>query len=95
MEQKLPRQPIHIDKRGVARFKANPLVRYLLNEGPFDMNHLALLPNISDEEQSQFAQLIGYSVSGFGDLSYALPEIVEEADLAVELIMGRLPEWKF
>ncbi len=34
----------------------------------------------SKSDQAQFAQLIGYSVSGFGDLSYALQDQVIQAD---------------
>ena len=67
-----PQQPIELDRHGVARFKKNSIVEYLLDKGPFDMNDLALLPPrvASDEAHRQFAQLIGYSVSGYGDLSY-------------------------
>ncbi len=74
----LPMQPIEMDSGGIIRFKGNGIVRYLLDAGPFDMNQIAVLPNITREEASQFAQLIGYSVSGYGDLSYAVR--VEEAD---------------
>jgi hypothetical protein len=54
----------------VLRFKANAIVRFLLDAGPYDMNTLAMMP-FTDEDRRQFAQLIGYSVSGYGDLSYA------------------------
>ena len=76
----MPMQPIHFDPNGTARFVENRIVRWLLDAGPFDMNQIMCLPGISIEEFVQFAQLIGYSVSGFGDLSYIPPEIVEEAD---------------
>lgn len=80
-----PMQPLVRDPEGVIRFRANEIVRFLLDAGPFDMNALARMP-FSDEDQEQFAQLIGYSVSGFGDLSYADPETVAYADmLAAEL----------
>jgi len=51
--------------------------------GPFDMNMLALMP-FTDEERSQLAQLIGYSVSGYGDLSYA-KNVAEADEIAREL----------
>jgi hypothetical protein len=76
---KHPDQPVVIDEQGTARFKSNAIVDYLLEAGPFDLNHLALIP-FGDEDRSQFAQLIGYSVSGFGELSYADPESVRRAD---------------
>lgn len=72
-DPKHPMQPIVLDEHGVARFKANSLVRYILDAGKkygINMNHLAILPNISQEDREQFAQLLGYSVLGFGDLSY-------------------------
>jgi hypothetical protein len=65
-----PTQPSEKDEQGVLRFKANAIVRFLLDAGPYDMNTLAMMP-FTDEDRRQFAQLIGYSVSGYGDLSYA------------------------
>lgn len=47
------------------------------------MNMLALMP-FTDEERSQLAQLIGYSVSGYGDLSYA-KNVAEADEIAREL----------
>ncbi len=80
-----PMQPIVIDEKGVPRFKANAIVQYLLDHGGIDMNKLARL-EFSQEDRMQFAQLIGYSVSGFGDLSYAHPAMVLAADTAADLI---------
>lgn len=68
-----PMQPVVIDASGVARFKENAIVRWLLEAGPFDMNILAVTP-FSDEDRRQFAQLIGYSVDGYGSLSYSTPQ---------------------
>jgi hypothetical protein len=79
-------QQIHLDKEGVARFRANKIVRYLLDAGPFDMNQLALM-SFSNKDREQFAQLIGYSVSGYGDLSYASPKSVAKADAKVEKLV--------
>ena len=62
------------------RFKANPIVQYLLDNGAVgvDMNHLALM-DFSDEDRQQFAQLIGYSLGGYGDLGYVSDEAYERA----------------
>ena len=76
---KFPLQPLHRDGCGVIRFKENKIVRYLLDAGPFDMNQLALM-SFPREDREQFAQLIGYSVSGFGDLSYSSRATVKLAD---------------
>lgn len=67
---------------GVARFTENEIVA-----GQFDMNQIARM-NFDDEDRAQFAQLIGYSVSGYGDLSYASAESVAAADAIVEGIIN-------
>lgn len=64
-----PIQPVVSDASGVDRFKANKIVSFLLDAGPFDMNQLALI-DFTRDDREQFAQLIGYSVSGFTELSY-------------------------
>lgn len=83
MKAKHPMQPIELDKHGVARFKQNAIVRFLLDNGPHDLNTLAMM-NFSREDHAQLAQLIGYSVSGFGDLSYVSKKEVQIADEIVE-----------
>jgi hypothetical protein len=70
-----PMQTIIIDEYGVTRFKANAIVDYLLKTHPScDMNELARM-DFSDDDRRQFAQLIGYSVGGYYDLSYVDREI--------------------
>lgn len=64
-----PIQPIITDEHGTKRFKDNKIVRYLLDASEIDMNQLAAIP-FDQDDREQFAQLIGYSVSGFSDLSY-------------------------
>lgn len=84
-----PMQPVVIDEQGTARFKANAIVRFLIDWATprgIDMNALALMP-FNQEDREQFAQLIGYSVSGFGDLSYASARLVNEADSQAEMLL--------
>jgi len=83
MKNKHPIQPIAPDKNGIMRFKENAIVSYLLDNGPFDMNQLARLP-FSDEDWEQFAQLIGYSLSGFGELSYVSSDTYNAAKSMLE-----------
>lgn len=85
-ESQHPVQPLVEDASGVLRFKANAIVRYLLDAGPFDLNQLALLP-FSDEDRVQFAQLIGHSLSGLGDLSYVSDDIYERVE-AIEVFVS-------
>lgn len=74
-----PMQPIVWTPGGIVRFKRNAIVCHLLDHGGIDMNALAVM-DFSREDREQFAQLIGYSVSGFGDLSYVRPRILAAAD---------------
>lgn len=77
-----PAQPIEFDEHGVIRFRRNSIVRYLLDYATplgCGLNELATM-DFSDEDRMQLAQLIGYSVSGYGELSYASEETVAEAD---------------
>lgn len=74
-----PVQPLIVDEYEVLRFKGNAIVRFLLDAGPFDMNQLALMP-FTVEDREQFAQLIGYSLSGFGELSYVTDETYARAE---------------
>jgi high-affinity Fe2+/Pb2+ permease len=64
-----PIQPLLKDDQGVLRFKKNAIVEYLLDHGLITLNDLAII-NFSDEDRQQFAQLIGYSLSGYSELSY-------------------------
>jgi hypothetical protein len=78
---KHPIQPLVLD-RGVVRFKENAIVSYLIDladkNSICDMNAIALL-HFSDEDRAQFAQLIGYSLSGFGYLPYVSDKIYNAA----------------
>lgn len=73
-----PDQPLVKDSLGVVRFKGNKIVQFLLDDGPNDMNRLARIP-FSDEDRQQFAQLIGYSLNGYSELSYVSDEAYERA----------------
>lgn len=58
-----------MQKISEGRFVQNDIVAYLIENGSIDLNQLAGL-TFSDEDREQFAQLIGYSLSGYGSLSY-------------------------
>ena len=84
-ELKHPLQPIGWDKNGVIRFKPNAIVNYILDEGGIDLNHIAVR-GFSDDDRTQFAQLIGYSVSGGAGLSYFDPMKRLEADAIADAL---------
>ena len=71
-----PNQPLYIDQQGVIRFKENNRVVYLLENGGIDLNHLAVM-EFSQEDRMQFAQLTGYSLGGYGDLSFVTDDNYE------------------
>lgn len=72
---KNPIQPLALDANGTMRFKENRIVRHLLDTHPTcDLNKLACM-DFSDDDRAQFAQLIGYSLSGYSELqSYVSDE---------------------
>lgn len=78
-----PMQPIVMVK-GVARFHENRIVSAFMLAAQtgqkLDLNDIARDRSYTAAERMQFAQLIGYSVSGFGDLSYADKDVVRRAD---------------
>ena len=66
--KKHPIQPLE-EVNGFFRFKENKIVKYLLENGGIDLNQIACL-GFDREDRVQFAQLIGYSLSGWSELSY-------------------------
>lgn len=85
-----PIQPLVIDHRGVERFKANAVVTYLLDHGSIDMNQIVRRffteKAFPQEDMEQFLMLIGYSLSGFGGISY----VSDETYQAVEAMKNQL-----
>lgn len=73
---KHPMQPI-VD----GRFKVNKIVDFLADN--YGLNELAVM-DFSREDWVQFAQLQGYSLGGFGSLSYVRDEDYDAAVLMDE-----------
>jgi hypothetical protein len=82
-----PQQPIILDERGTPRFRANQIILYLWKSGLLDLNQIAAM-DFSDEDRMQLAQLIGYSVSGYGDLPYAHAGSVADADAKASALLA-------
>jgi len=92
-EQKQPIQPKYIDAGGTLRFKKNAIVDYLASG---KLNNLVLVDiQFSAEDWAQFYQLIGYSISGFGDLNEVTDEEFYRAtnDEPAQLEKAPEPEW--
>ena len=64
-----PQQPTYLDDSGVLRFRENKIINWLWESGAIDLNKIAMRC-FPEEDQRQFAQLLGYSVGGYNDLSY-------------------------
>lgn len=75
---KNPMQPFIEDGRRIIRFKSNKIVEAVFEaarEGnKLDLNDIAC-QNFTQDDRVQFAQLIGYSLRGFHELSY-VPDLV-------------------
>lgn len=73
MVTKHPTQPIEVDDGGVVRFKRNKVVEFMLDHpDKADLNTLSFqvqLGQLPEADYMQLMQLIGYSVSGYGDLA--------------------------
>lgn len=69
-----------VEVAGILRFRKNKVIEILLQgvESKGGMNYIGQL-DVPDEDRAQFAQLIGYSVSGYQTLSYAMP-LEEESE---------------
>lgn len=94
-DMKHPRQPIGFTDEDppVVRFKGNAIIRWMLKQGEagrqFDLNSIDTYAFPADD-LVQFWQLLGYSVSGYGDLSF-IPDNEKDAcdAIAEELVAER------
>jgi len=81
---KHPTQPLVIDSDGVIRFKENKLILFLMDSTPhLNLNTLSIRDQegkFNKGDYTQLMQLIGYSVSGYGELSTSPKKIVKKAD---------------
>jgi len=76
-----PIQQLYKYKHGTIRFRKNAIVRFLLDAGPYDLNDLDIM-SFSDNDWEQFAQLIGYSLSLFGDSEFVSDATYDRAEIA-------------
>lgn len=85
-----PQQPFALDEAGVLRYRRNALVGYLVDHGNIDLNTLGVVA-APLQDQQQFEQLIGYSVSGYGDLQCS-PYSQAAHDKEPDSMYGKLPK---
>ena len=75
-----------VDVNGVIRFKQNAVIRWLFEQGHLNLNRIPV-DELPLEDVEEFWQMLGYSVSGYGELSFIRPETVAEADEVAEVIL--------
>lgn len=93
MARRNPNQPLVVDNHGVVRFKRNEIVNDLLEfaqQRGFGLNEIAQ-KTYSREDRNQLAQLIGYSVSGWGSLSYSIDVAELDRRAAIAKAKGAKP----
>lgn len=88
---KHPMQPLAKDDYGVLRFKRNAIIDYLFMSGNLNLNKLAVM-DFTPEDRQQIAQLLGYSLYGYGDLSYVDDAAYEAAEAAASPASGKVTE---
>ena len=81
-----PMQPIEKAADGVVRFKANAIVRWLIDTNRTNLNEITM-QGFDADDMVQFWQQLGYSVSGYGDLSFIPKDVVRRADRKAERIL--------
>jgi len=81
-------QPIELDRDGTPRFKENAIVRWLVDSARVNLNDIRV-HRFPIEDVEQFWQLLGYSVSGYGELSFTRDETVAEADRIAEALLAK------
>lgn len=86
-----PMQPLELVD-GVMRFKANTIVGWLLDRArsgrKTDLNDIAR-EDFPQDDWEQFAQLIGYSVDGYCDLSYVSEETAASVSEAAAKLLTK------
>ncbi len=98
MKKEHSMQPVIWDGKGVVRFQENPIVSFLLdwaNKRGMSLNELhrmSLSENWTNDDWAHFAQLHGYSVSGWGDLSYVSNDTCAKGDKAAETLLIMCPK---
>lgn len=79
-------QPIYLDDSGSPRFKCNAIIRKLTHDKVINLNKIDF-ESFPVEDVEQFFQLLGYSTSGYGDISFVRPATIDEADARAEVLL--------
>lgn len=92
MSKRQPMQPVVVAADGVIRFKQNQIIRDMLDlceKHGLGLNEIAMR-DYEKDDRSQLMQLIGYSVSGYGNLDCSRGKHVMRADQKAESLVGEV-----
>lgn len=81
-----PMQPMVVDESQTVRFKENTIIRWLVDQGHLDLNQIASM-EFPQEDRVQLAQLIGYSLKGFHELSFVPDVVAKQASKAAGRVL--------
>lgn len=90
-----PMQPVVLAENGSIRFKENAIIISLLEfatQHGYGLNSIAAA-DYSDDDYSQLMELIGYSVSGYGNLSRCNKSHMRRADKIARDIISDLKDF--
>jgi hypothetical protein len=87
---KLPMQPVEFDDSGVLRFRGNKVVEYLFETRAINLNTIPTRA-LPAEDVEQFWQMLGYSLSGYQDLSFIREETKRSLDVIRDDMLGVPP----
>lgn len=71
---------IEIDPDGQPRFQRNAIVSWLVHTDRVDLNEIIATHAWPIKDQEEFWQMLGYSVSAFGNLTFVRPKTTKKAD---------------
>lgn len=95
---KHPMQPIGFAEDGVLRFKKNEIIEFLVDSKQWDLDQIFLMVRngmFCKEDAAQLMQLVGYSVSGYGELNVSPRESVYKADAIAEELSRNKEETEY
>jgi hypothetical protein len=78
MRNPQPMQPVVEDAHGDLRFRENAIISYIIDHAGLDLGKLMEM-DFPQEDREQFAQLMGYSIGGYHELSYVSDESCAQA----------------
>ena len=92
-------QPVVMAPDGVMRFQSNEIIQWLFRSGKIDLNYISARvqdhggdgPKFSKDDYAQLIQLMGYSVSGYGDCDCADQRTVAAANRRAAKLIAKHP----